>query len=147
MIAEQATERTVIDAPLQRCLDVVLAFERYPEWARDIKRAEVIERDDQGRGVQVAFRAAAMGQSTRYTLAYSYAEDPVRIAWVLQEGDIMRRLDGEYDFADQGESTDVTYRLAVELAIPLPGFVKRRAESKIMGTALHELKRRCEDPA
>jgi len=38
----------------------------------------------------------------------------------------------------------VTYRLDVELAVPLPGFVKRRAESKIMTTALNELKRRCE---
>jgi len=32
----------------------------------------------------------------------------------------------------------------VEMAVPLPGFIKRRAEGKIMTTALDELKRRCE---
>jgi len=34
----------------------------------------------------------------------------------------------------------VSYQLAVELAVPLPGFLKRRAESRIMHTALDELK-------
>ena len=35
--------------------------------------------------------------------------------------------------------------LEAELAVPLPGFIKRRAESKIMTTALEELRHRCED--
>ena len=36
------------------------------------------------------------------------------------------------------------YELEVELVVPLPGFVKRRAELKIMHTALRELKARVE---
>jgi hypothetical protein len=62
----------------------------------------------------------------------------------------MRRLDGRYIFepGDEGPdgnpTTEVTYHLTVELVVPLPGFVKRRAESKIMGTALDELKKRVE---
>jgi hypothetical protein len=38
----------------------------------------------------------------------------------------------------------VTYHLEVDLIVPIPGFVKRRAEGKIMGTALRELKKRVE---
>jgi len=34
--------------------------------------------------------------------------------------------------------------LAVELAIPLPGFVKRRAEGRIMHAALDDLQARLE---
>jgi hypothetical protein len=34
--------------------------------------------------------------------------------------------------------------LEVDLIVPIPGFVKRRAEGKIMGTALRELKKRVE---
>jgi len=56
----------------------------------------------------------------------------------------MRRLDGEYVFDGIDGVTDVTYRLIVDLVIPLPGFIKRRAESTIMGTALRELKKRVE---
>ena len=141
-MADRATERLTIAAPPQRCFDVAVDFERYPEWAADIKEAKVLERDAEGRGTQVAYRAAAMGKSTRYTLAYDYADAPRQLSWRLLEGDIMRRLDGTYTFdpADDG-GTDVTYSLEVELVVPFPGFVKRRAEGKIMGTALRELKR------
>jgi len=67
-MAESATERTTIERPWQHCLDVALDFERYPEWARDVKSAEVLERDGDGLGLLVAYRAAAMGRSARYTL-------------------------------------------------------------------------------
>ena len=143
---DQATERTVIDSSPEDVFAVALDIERYPEWARDVKEATVVERDAEGRPLRVQFRAAAMGHSARYVLGYSYGESPLRMSWVLEQGDIVRRLDGEYLFEPAAGTggTDVTYHLVVELAVPLPGFIKRRAESKIMTTALDELKRRCE---
>lgn len=144
---EQATERTVINAPLERCYDVAADIERYPEWAADVKEAEVLERDAEGRPVTVAFRTAAMGRSTSYTLAYDHSEAPSRLSWTLEEGDVTRVLDGSYEFTaldDDPTSTEVAYTLEVELVVPLPGFVKRRAETKILRTALPELKARVE---
>lgn len=142
---DQATERTTIDAPPEKVFAVALDIERYPEWARDVKEAVVAERDEAGRPLRVAFRAAAMGHSARYVLRYEYGDDPHCMGWVLEQGDIVRRLDGDYTFEpDEHGGTEVTYKLVVELAVPLPGFIKRRAESKIMTTALDELKRRCE---
>ena len=69
------------------------------------------------------------------------------LSWKLVEGDIMRVLDGTYTFDPEGDGTLVTYQLEVELVIPMPGFVKRRAEGKIMGTALRELKKHVESEA
>jgi hypothetical protein len=150
-VVEEASEHTVIHAPPGHCLEVALDVERYPEWARDIKAAAVLDRDELGRCRRAAFRAAAMGHSARYVLRYAYDESPTRMCWELEEGDIVRRLDGEYVFEPAGgngtASTSVRYHLMVELAVPLPGFVKRRAESKIVHTALDELKRRCEGRA
>ena len=143
-MAERATEQIVIDATAARLLEVLLDFERYPDWAADIKDVEVLERDDEGRGNLVRYRAAAMGQSARYTLAYDYSDAPHSMSWKLVEGNIMRVLDGSYTFDPNDGGTLVTYHLEVELLIPMPGFVKRRAEAKIMGTALRELKRRVE---
>src|SRR5438045_1713763 len=143
-MAEQATEQITIDAPPQRVFDVALDFERYPVWAADVKEVEVEARDDEGRGTSVRYRTAAMGQSARYTLAYDYSDAPHSMAWKLTEGNIMRVLDGSYTFDPSNGGTLVTYHLEVELLIPMPGFVKRRAEAKIMGTALRELKRRVE---
>jgi ribosome-associated toxin RatA of RatAB toxin-antitoxin module len=146
-VTDQASQRTIIAAAPEVVFAAAVDFERYPEWARDIKTATVETRDDQGRGVEVTFRAAAMGRSTSYTLRYDYGAAPGRLGWVLARGDIMRRLDGAYTFvalADDPESTEVVYGLTVDLVVPLPGFVKRRAEARIMHTALRELKSRVE---
>jgi ribosome-associated toxin RatA of RatAB toxin-antitoxin module len=147
-MAEQATERTTIGAPPDVVYETALDIERYPEWAQDIKEATVVERDAEGRPLRVRFRAAAMGHSARYVLAYDHSEAPKKLAWILEQGDIVRKLDGEYQFEPGANGgTDVTYHLEAELAVPLPGFIKRRAESKIMTTALEELRHRCEDAA
>jgi hypothetical protein len=61
----------------------------------------------------------------------------------------MRRLDGRYELlpvVGDPDRTEVVYELTVELVVPLPGFVKRRAESKIMHNALRELKTHVEQP-
>jgi uncharacterized membrane protein len=140
-MAERATEQITIDATSEELLRVLLDFERYPTWAADIKDVDVLEHDDEGRGTLVAYRAAAMGQSARYTLAYDYSDIPNSMSWKLTEGSIMRVLDGSYTFEAQDGGTLVTYHLEVDLIVPIPGFVKRRAEGKIMGTALRELKK------
>lgn len=144
---DQALEQVRVSATPQACFDVIVDYERYPEWALDVKRAEVLERDELGRGVQVAFDAAAMGLSAHYVLAYDYSQSPSRLGWTLKSGDVVRRLDGEYRFnvVSGSSDTEVTYQLAIELAVSLPGFLKRRAEGKIVSTALDELKRRCEE--
>jgi ribosome-associated toxin RatA of RatAB toxin-antitoxin module len=144
-MTDQATEQMEVGAPPARCWEVLLDFERYPEWAGDLKRVEVLERDGAGRGTRVAFRAAAMGRSTNYTLAYDYSDEPRVLAGVLERGDLMRKLDGSYVFEPvDDDRTHVTYHLEADLIVPLPGFVKRRAEGRIMGTALRELKSRVE---
>jgi len=143
-MTEQATERTTIDAPPEKVYEVLLDLDRYSEWARDIKEVTILESDGDGRPSLVRFRAAAMGHSARYALRYDHGQEG-RLAWVLEQGDIVRKLDGEYLLEPTPSGgTEVTYHLEVELAVPLPGFIKRRAESKIMTTALDELKRRCE---
>ncbi|MGQ0833150.1 MAG: SRPBCC family protein [Microthrixaceae bacterium] len=140
-MADQATETIEIAAPVERIVEVLGDFNAYPAWARDLKGVSVDAVDSTGRGQEVTFRAAAMGRSTSYTLRYQYGDRPRTISWELVRGDIMRRLDGSYVLEAVGaDRTLVTYHLSVELVVPLPGFVKRRAESKIVHTALRELR-------
>lgn len=147
-MAEQATERTHIDAPPEQCYEVAADFERYPEWARDVKAVDVRERDDEGHPVEVEFRAAAMGRSVTYVLAYDHADAPRSFSWTLVDGGRMiRALDGRYRFEATDSGTRVTYELSVDLALPLPGLVKRRAEGRIIGAALRDLKAVCESDA
>lgn len=141
---EQATEQVMVKATPARCYEVAKDFEHYPEWSRDVKRVEILEEDAEGRGTAVRFLAEAMGRTTSYVLRYDYSDAPDRLRWALLEGDIERRLDGEYAFASVDGSTEVTYRLALELQVAMPSFVRRRAEGRILGAAVQELKARAE---
>ena len=138
----------VVAATPERCFEVSSDIAAYPQWAADIKEVTVDERDDQGRPRLVTFRAAAFGRSTSYTLAYDFIEAPRVLAWVQTRGDITAKLDGRYVFAPDGDGgTEVTYHLEVEMKVPLPGFIKMRAQSRIMSIALRELKARVESTA
>lgn len=142
-MGDQATQQMTVDASPQRTWEVLTAFDEYPTWAADLKSVEVVSHDDQGRPLDVAFRAAAMGRSTSYTLRYDYGKAPDVLAWRQVGGDITRKLDGSYELVPVDGDPDrtlVVYHLEVELILPLPGFVKRRAEARLLSTALRSLR-------
>ncbi|KJE77912.1 SRPBCC family protein [Ferrimicrobium acidiphilum] len=132
-----------IPASIESCFEAVIDVESYPTWASDVRSVQVVDRDDLERPLRVAFRTGAFGRSASYTLLYDYSDAPHSVSWSQVAGDITSRMDGRYTF-EQGanESTHVTYELLAELVVPLPSFVKRRAEVKIIRTALDDLAER-----
>lgn len=147
---ESAVENATVSATTDRCFEVVTDLASYPEWVQGISSVTITERDDQGRATKAKFEVEAIGRSARYELRYDYSQAPNQLAWSLVEGDVMKRLDGAYTFAESSDlpgSTDVRYELSIDLAVPLPGFVKRRAEGKIIEAALPYFCRRVEGDA
>jgi uncharacterized membrane protein len=139
-MAETATESITIAAPVEQVWAIATDLENYPAWTHDVKDVVVTSRDDAGRPSQVEFRTSALGRSTHYTLSYDYSDAPHTLAWTMVKGDIQRSIDGAFKFRPaDGGGTHVQYDLAIELVVPLPGFVKRRAERRILN-AIKELK-------
>jgi hypothetical protein len=143
-VADEAHERIHIDAPVAVCFHLATDFEGYPAWASDVKHVKVVERDERGRTTRADFRASALGRSVRYVLDYDLADAPRSFSWKLVEGDMLRTLSGSYTFDDVDGGTDATYDLTVDLAIPIPGLVKRRAAGRIVNAALKDLKHAAE---
>jgi hypothetical protein len=79
-----------------------------------------------------------------YVLSYDWdGDDGVR--WDLAEpGSVITALSGGYLLADADAGTKVTYDLAVDVRVPMPGMLKRRAEKTIIETALKGLRDRAE---
>jgi ribosome-associated toxin RatA of RatAB toxin-antitoxin module len=145
---ERTAERLIVSATPERCIAVVCDVEVYPQWVADVKDVRVLERDGEGRALVVAFRAGAFGRSTSYVLAYDYSELPRKVSWSQRDGDITRSLDGSYQFLPTPDGgTEVVYELAIDLRVPVPGFVRRRAEGQILHAALRDLKSRAESAA
>ncbi len=143
-MAQRATLSITVEAAPEAVYAVATDFERYPEWAEDVKRIEVHERDADGRALEVEYRAAAFGRSTTYTLRYDYSRAPGLLSWFQTAGDLTESLSGQYRFEPLGDATKVTYDLEVELMVPIPAFVKARAAQRIQVQALRELKARAE---
>ncbi len=144
-MADEAVEHIRIAASPERCFEVAVDFEHYPRWATDVKEVEVLARDDEGRGTKVRFAVAALGRTLGYILNYDYDGAPTEFSWKLAEADVLTVLDGSYRFdpdpATGGAGTALTYKLAVDLNLPLPGFVKRRAAGMIIQNAVKGFKR------
>ena len=134
-------EGIVVAASPGMCFGVAADFEEYPSWASDVKEVAVLARDADGRGSRVEYRASALGRSIRYVLDYDFSEAPGAFSWTLVEGDLVKAIDGRYAFTAHDGGTLVTYDLGIDLAVPLPGLVKRRAAGLITAAALQDLKR------
>jgi ribosome-associated toxin RatA of RatAB toxin-antitoxin module len=141
---DESTQSIVIDAPPERILAVIADFEAYPEWTNGVKETEVLAEGPDGRGEQVRFTLDAGPIKDVYTLAYQWAPDGLKVSWDLVKGQMQKSQQGSYTLTPKGDRTEVTYTLSVQLAIPLLGLLRRKAEKVIMDTALKELKRRVE---
>ena len=143
-MADESTQSIVIDATPEEILAVIADFASYPEWANGVKRTEVLESGEDGRAAQVKFNIDQGPIKDEYVLAYdAWTADGV--SWTLVKGNMQKSQQGSYRLTRQGDSTEVTYTLSVQLVVPMIGLFRRKAEKMIMDTALKELKRRVEN--
>lgn len=145
-MAEQTTSTIVVNATPKEIMTVIADFAAYPEWADSMRETEVLSTDEAGRPKQVRFKVDAGAISDEYTLDYTWSRNEV--TWTLVQAKMVKGMDGAYVLRDLGPDggggTEVTYRLAVDVAIPMIGMLKRKAEKVIIDTALKGLKKRVE---
>jgi ribosome-associated toxin RatA of RatAB toxin-antitoxin module len=141
---EHAEGTTEVVASPAEVMAVIADFDAYPDWVGNLEDVHVVARDRRGRGTRVAFRLRTPVLTAAYTLAYRYAPRDEGVSWTYVEG-TLQDLSGSYTLEPtDDDTTRVTYRLDVELGMPLPGLVKRQAARQIVRSALSDLKRRVE---
>ncbi|TNM45096.1 SRPBCC family protein [Nocardioides albidus] len=154
-MAEQTSSSIVVDAPAADVMAVIADFAAYPQWAKGVTVAEVRSTYDAGdpaqaaqagRAREVFFALDVSPIKDEYTLAYVWDDDR-QVTWTLVEGKMLKSLEGAYILRETGGATEVTYRLALDVSIPLIGMLKRKGEKILIDTALKGLKRRVESGA
>ena len=143
-MADESTQSITINAAPADVMAVIADFAAYPQWAQSVKSAEVTVPGPDGRAKQVAFKIDAGVIRDDYELAYVW-DGQRKVSWTLVKGQMQKSQRGSYTLEPVGDgATRVTYNLAVDLAMPMLGMLKRKAEKVVMDTALKELKRRVE---
>jgi ribosome-associated toxin RatA of RatAB toxin-antitoxin module len=146
-MADQTTSSILVNARPDQVMEVIGDFAAYPEWAKGVRRAEVLSEYDEGWAEQVFFSLDVSPIKDEYTLAYEW-DGYDEVTWSLVEGKMLKALDGAYTLRDLGDgTTEVTYRLALDVSIPLIGMLKRKGEKILIDTALKGLKTRVESLA
>jgi ribosome-associated toxin RatA of RatAB toxin-antitoxin module len=147
-MAEKTSSSMAIDVPRHIIMAVIGDFAAYPQWASGVRAADVVQSGPDGRPAQVRFTLDAGIIRDKYVLGYTWRDDD-EVRWELVErGSMISDMSGAYLLTDgQGGGTNVTYELAVGLAVPMIGMMKRRAEKTIIDTALKGLRSRAEKVA
>jgi ribosome-associated toxin RatA of RatAB toxin-antitoxin module len=143
-VADEASSSIVISASPSEIMAVIADLAAYPDWSTGIKSATVEEAGPDGRPNRAAFVIDAGVMKDTYTLEYEWTGDE-RVDWKLVgSGTMLKSQVGSYTLAPAGDGTEATYRLTVELKVPMLGMFKRKAEKVIIDTALKGLKKRVE---
>jgi len=134
---------TIVAAPQRLCFEVLTDYERSPEWQGPVKRADVLERYDDGLAEVVAYEIDAKVRTVRYTLRHRY-DVPRRVTSDFVEGDL-RHVAGAWTFdADDDATSRVTFSMEIDPGRFVPRPIARMLEAQVMGAALDDLRREAE---
>jgi hypothetical protein len=67
----------------------------------------------------------AAGMTDEQVIEYTWAEDSVR--WTLVSAGQLKAQDAGYTLTQDGDKTKVKFDIAIDLAVPLPGFILKRS--------------------
>jgi hypothetical protein len=130
-----------IDAPIADVQKALFDLDKYPEWSTQIKSAEALARDDQGRITKVKMSIDAGMMKDRLTLDYDWSQAPNKLSFSLDEADLLTGMDGIYTITSVDEdTTEVSYELEVSLSMPVPAMMRQKAEKATIDAALAQLK-------
>jgi ribosome-associated toxin RatA of RatAB toxin-antitoxin module len=138
-MATSDSREVVIEASPEEILDVIADVESTPAWSPQYQSAEVLEAYDNGRPKRVKMKIKTAGISDEQVVEYTWAGDVVR--WTLVSAGQLKAQDASYTLTPDGDKTKVKFDITVDLAIPLPGFVLKRAMKGGVETATEGLRK------
>ena len=140
-MSEFSKSTVIIEASLSDVQKTLTELDKYPDWSTQIKSAESLSTDDQGRITKVKMSIDAGMMKDRVTLDYDWSQMPEKLIFSLDEADLLTSMDGAYTFKSiDSDTTEVTYELGVSLSMSIPDMMRKKAEKATIDAALAQLK-------
>lgn len=140
-MAEKGMASIHIEATPDRVFEVIQDIESYPDRIDAFRKAEVLDRDGDGRPLRAAFELDARIKQVEYELEYSYDDDS--IAWRSVGGNV-KEINGKYTVTPSGGGSEVIYDYSIDPGFPVPGFLVRQGVKMMVSGALDDLKKTAE---
>ena len=144
LIAERTVE---IEAPLERCYEIVADLESTPDWQESMISLEVLERDREGRPTLCKIVSDAKVRQAKSELRFAH-HPPDRMTWEQEKGDV-KSLNGSWKLEDLGGGrTRATYSLEADpgrvFGLLLRGPVEGKVKEFLTKDAVEGLKKTAE---
>jgi ribosome-associated toxin RatA of RatAB toxin-antitoxin module len=138
-MATSDSREVVIEATPEEILDVIADVEDTPAWSPQYQKAVVLSRHPDGRPDQVEMTVKAAGLTDVMVIEYTWTDSSVN--WTLVKSGQLKKQDAGYTLTPDGDKTKVRFDLAVDLSIPMPGFILKRTLKGGLETATDGLRK------
>ena len=140
-MSDLSSGTVIIDAPIGEVQGALFDLAKYPEWSTSIKSVEAITSDEQGRLTTGKFVIDAGMMKDKVTLDYDWSETPTKLSFSFNDADLLTGMEGSYSIKKiDEETTEVTYEMGVEISMPIPAMMRKKAEQATIDQALQQLK-------
>lgn len=119
------TQEVFIDAPIDRVYDVIVDYERYPEFVPGIRSCRVLPGGPEKR---VEYELDLGIKRIKYVLRH-LEDRPRKVTWSLVSGDLMKVSNGSWELHAEGDRTRAHY--SVEVLIAKPPLVPQAVMDKV----------------
>ncbi|MDG3010923.1 SRPBCC family protein [Rhodococcus sp. D2-41] len=129
-----------IAATPEQVMDGIAAIDALPTWSSAHKSASVETTYDDGRPKRVRMAVSVMGITDEQVVEYSW-EGSEKVTWTLIESTQQKAQDGSYVLTATDKGTHAAFDLTVDLKIPVPGFIVKKAQKQAIETATKGIKK------
>jgi uncharacterized membrane protein len=143
-VAVECVGDVVIETAPAACFSGAADLERWPEWARDLERVDVLDRTDDGRPRRVRMVADLFGKEFDATVDFDYAKAPDEFTFRLVEARKLATLEGSFRFEPASGGTRMSFRLLMVLGKPKAARIERMVSRKIDTALSRDLRRHIE---
>ena len=137
-MAVSDSREVVIEATPAQILDVMADVESTPSWSSQYQSVEILDTYDDGRPRQVRIKVKAAGITDEQVIEYTWTDN--KVSWTLISAGQLKAQDASYTLTPDRKKTKVRFDIKVDLSVPLPGFVLKRAMKGAMETATDGLR-------
>lgn len=145
-MAIESVGNVEVAAPPPVCFAGAADLERWTEWARDLERVTVLERNGGGRPQRVRMVADLFGEECNATADFSFEKAPAAFTFSLVEAHKLRSLEGELRFQPGPDPAEtlMSFRILMVLVKPKAARIERMVARKIDTALSRDLRRHIE---
>src|ERR1700712_618001 len=138
-MATSDSRDVIIEATPEEILDVIADVEATPDWSPQYQKAVILSKHPDGRPNQVEMTVKAAGLTDVMVIEYTWTDSGV--SWTLVKSGQLKKQDAGYTLSPDGTETKVRFDMAIDLSIPMPGFLLKRTLKGGMETATDGLRK------